>query len=300
MGLWMTIESCIVDLSSVNNLTYEFRICTNGEEKLEDDEVRIKHFLGKAGCCGEYTHSVQAMSPPAARQMLTENANGRFLFFFDDHCMVVPGYFRRALESMAGGIDYLHSTTRFFAGEGTDYSYHLSLKRDFWTEKPYHEPQDADRPYRIATAGHGGFAVTAKAWREIGGYYQGFEGYGGEETSTDLKAWRMGKEVWIDPKMVHLHWSGKRGYDRHFTDGYYFNMFSAAYIVGGERWLHTVFKSASGSTRFINKSGPQISLLDLLQRAQRTASNYANWVNLRSTRTLDQVLEYFALHNIPY
>jgi Glycosyl transferase family 2 len=301
MGLWMTIESCMMDLADTNGLTYEIRVCSNGSEKLDDDEVRIKHFTEKAGCHGEYTHSVQAMSPPSARQILTDNANGRYLFFFDNHCMVVPGYFRRALESMQKyGIDYLHSSSRFFAGEGTDYSYHLSLKRDFWTEKPYREPQSASIPYRIATAGHGGFVVRTATWKEIGGYYQGFEGYGGEETSTDLKAWRMGKEVWIDPQLVHLHWSGKREYDRHFTDGYYFNMLSAAYIVGGEKWLFTVLKSAMLSTRFVNKKEPQSTLLDIMRRAQTKATNYAHWVDLRSTRTLDEVITHFQRENIPY
>lgn len=300
MGLWMTVESCVMDLENTD-YTYEFCIYSNGTEKLDDDEVRIKHFIATSGHYGNYVHSAQAMAPPSARQLLTEEANGKVFFFFDNHCMVVPGYFKRAMDAMdAYRIDYLHSTTRFFSGEGTDYSYHLSLKRDFWTEKPYREPQNTTQPYRIATAGHGGFVVRASTWKEIGGYYQGFEGYGGEETSTDLKAWRMGKEVWIHPRVIHLHWGGKRDYDRHFTDGYYFNMFSSAYIVGGEKWLNTVFKSAMGSTRFVKKGGTQVTLLELLQRAQSTALNYANWVNLRSTRTLDQVLEYFVQQDIPF
>jgi hypothetical protein len=300
MGLWMTIENCITDLAGTG-LTYEFRVLSNGIEKLDDDEVRIRHFMAKADCYGEYAHSVEPMAPPVARQILTENANGRYLFFFDNHCMVVPGYFKRAMESMEKyGIEFLHSTTRFFAGEGTDYSYHLSLKRDFWTEKPYREPQDSENPYRIATAGHGGFVVRTETWKEIGGYFQGYEGYGGEETSTDLKVWRMGKEVWIDPKVIHLHWGGKRVYDRHFTDGYYFNMFTSAYLIGGEKWLYTVFKSSMQNTRFVKKAEKQVSLYDIMTKAQTQAKNYADWINLRSTRTLDEVLRYFEQQGIPY
>jgi hypothetical protein len=299
MGLWMTIESCILDLENTG-FTFEFRICCNGTPKLNEDEEKIKHFLGKSGWHGEFVHVAEAMAPPSARQLVTEDANGTYLFFFDNHCMVRPGYFRRALQTMENGVDYLHSSVRFFAGEGIDYSYHLCLKRDFWTEKPYRVPQDPENPYRIATAGHGGFAVRTKLWKEIGGYYQGFDGYGGEECSTDLKAWRFGKEVWIDPQVVHVHWGGKRDYDRHFTDGYYFNMFSSAYLVGGEKWLYTVFKSASGSTRFVKKDAPRKSLFDLMSSAQNRARQQAAWINERSVRTLDEALEYFEKEGIPY
>jgi hypothetical protein len=301
MGLWMTIESCMMDLAGTG-YTYEFRVYSNGSPEMDEDELRIKHYIGDSGHHGEYTHSVESVAPPVARHELTLNANGKYLFFFDNHCMVVPGYFRRAIESMEDtGIDYLHSSTRFYNGDnGKDYSYHLSLKRDFWTEKPYKEPQDSSRPYRIATAGHGGFVVRTSTWKEIGGYYEGFEGYGGEETSTDLKAWRMGKEVWIDPQLVHMHWGGKRVYDRHFTDSYYFNMFSSAYIVGGDKWLSTVFKSAGFSTRFVNKSGPQVSLFSIMQRAQTKATGYARWVEQNSVHTLDEVIQRFETDSIPY
>lgn len=300
MGLWMTLESCMLDLEG-SGLTYEFRVCSNGADKIADDDARTKHWVEKHGNLGEFSHIVEPTAPPCARQMLTENANGRFLFFFDNHCMVVPGYFRRGIESMEKyGINYLHSSTRFFSGEGTDYSYHLCLARDFWTEYPYRTPHNADNPYRVAVAGHGGFAVRATTWKEIGGYFQGFEGYGGEETSTDLKAWCLGTEVWIDPKMVHLHWSGQRAYDRHFTDDYYRNSFMAAYIVGGERWLHTVFKGQAKCTRFVNKTKPTVPLFDLLVQAQERATRYAKWVDSKRLTTLDTLLKRFVQEDIPH
>jgi hypothetical protein len=293
MGLWFTVESCIIDLER-SGLTYEFRICANGIEKVTEDLTRIKHYTEKTGHLGEFLHVVQPMSPPAARQLVTENANGKYLFFFDNHCIPTPGYFRRGVDVMESkGIDFLHSTTRFFAGEGTNYEYKLSLKRDFWTLEPYREPVDTCAPYRIAVAGHGGFAVRNSAWKETGGYWQGFEGYGGEETYTDLKFWLLGKEVFIDPQFIHLHWAGERTYTRHFTDDYYRNTFMAARLIGGEQWLHTVFSSATKCTRFVKKDLPVTPMYELLKQAEKKTREHAKWIADRSSRTLDELLVWF-------
>lgn len=297
IGLWMTLESCMMELDQTP-LSYEFRICVNGIDTLTEDLKRIKHYTEKTGHMGEFLHVVQPMSPPAARQIVTENANGRYLFFFDNHCLPTRGYFTRGVESMDSlGIDFLHSTTRFFAGEGTNYEYKLSLKRDFWTLEPYREPV-SEQPYRIAAAGHGGFAVRDSAWKEVGGYFQGFDGYGGEETYTDLKFWLLGKEVWIDPKLIHMHWAGKRDYNRHFTDAYYTNMFMSANCIGGEQWLSKVFQSATNCTRFVNKAEPPTPLYDLMVRAVNVSKGHAKWIAERRTRTLDQLLQWFADNNI--
>lgn len=294
MGLWFTIESCIMDLER-SGLSYEFRICANGIEKVSEDLVRIKHYAEKTGHLGEFLHVVQPMSPPAARQIVTENANGKYLFFFDNHCLPTPGYFIRAVNSMeAHGIEFLHSTTRFFEGEGTNYEYKLSLKRDFWTLEPYRIPVKEKAPYQIAVAGHGGFAVRNTAWKETGGYWQGFEGYGGEETYTDLKFWLLGKQVWLDPQMIHLHWAGERVYVRHFTDEYYKNMFMAARLIGGDKWLHTVFSSATKCTRFVKKDLPVTPMYDLLVQAEKKTQEHAKWIAERRTKTLDDLLVWFS------
>lgn len=300
MGLWMTIESCIMDLEGTG-LSYEFRICANGIDKISDDLKRIKHFTEKTGHMGEFLHVVQPTAPPSARQMVTENANGRYLFFFDNHCLPQAGYFRRGVDVMdAHHIDFLHSTTRFFAGEGTNYSYKLSLKRDFWTLEPYREPKDQNEPYRIACAGHGGFAVSNSFWKKIGGYFEGFAGYGGEETYTDLKAWRMGGEVWIDPKFIHYHWAGERIYKRHFTDDFFKNMYMSANCIGGDEWLARVFASTTRCSRFIPTGVKPTPIYDLMLEAQKKSRNHAKWINDNSTRSLNDVLEYFNQEGIPY
>lgn len=297
MGLWMTIESCIMDLQNTN-LSYEFRICVNGEAILSEDLKRIKHYTEKTGHIAEFLHVVQPLSPPTARQLVTESANGKYLFFFDNHCLPTAGYFARGVQVMdAKNIDFLHSTTRFFAGEGTNYEYKLSLKRDFWTLEPYREPS-CNEPYRIAVAGHGGFAVRNSAWKECGGYWQGFEGYGGEETYTDLKFWLLGKEVWIDPQFIHMHWAGQRAYTRHFTDDYFVNMFMSAHCIGGEEWMHRVFGSSMRCSRFVRGGQVATPMYDLLNAAEEKSKEHAKWIAERRTKTLDELLAWFAENNI--
>lgn len=298
MGLWFTIESCIIDLER-SGLSYEFRICANGIDKYSEDLTRVKHYVERTGHVGEFLHVAQPLSPPAARQIVTENANGRYLFFFDNHCIPTPGYFARGVSTMdSRGIDFLHSTTRFFAGEGTNYEYVLSLKRDFWSLRPQREPLTPLAPYRIAVAGHGGFAVRNSAWKETGGYWEGFEGYGGEETYTDLKFWLLGKEVYLDPQMIHMHWAGERAYTRHFTDDYYRNMFMAARLIGGDEWLHRVFSSSVKCTRFVKKDQPVTAMYDLMEQAQKKTEAHAKWIAERRIKTLDELLVWFTNNGI--
>jgi hypothetical protein len=295
MGLWFTMESCMMGLEKTG-LTYEFRICANGEETISDDMRRIQHWTEQEGHIGEFFHSVQPLAPPTARQMVTEHANGKYLFFFDNHCLPTPGYFLRGVQSMEKyNIDFLHSTTKFFSGEGTDYEYKLSLKRDFWTLEPYKKPLDPENPYRIACAGHGGFVVRNSAWKECRGYWEGFEGYGGEETYTDLKFWLFGKQVWLDPLMIHKHWAGKREYTRHFTDDFFRNMYMAANCIGGEAWLARVFSSTMKCSRFVNKREliKIKPLYDLMVEAQKKSQSHSEWIASRRTKTLDELLVWF-------
>lgn len=300
MGLWFTIESCIMDLER-SGLTYEFRICVNGIDELTEDLKRIKHYTEKTGHMGEFLHVHQPLSPPAARQIVTTSANGRYLFFLDNHCLPTPGYFARGVQTMDSlSIDFLHSSTRFFAGEGTNYEYKLSLKRDFWTLEPYNKLPEGNtgEPYRIAVAGHGGFAVRTTAWTDVGGYFEGFKGYGGEETYTDLKFWLFGKEVWVDPKFIHLHWAGERTYSRHFTDEYYINMLMSANCIGGEMWMHKVFDSMTKCTRFVKVGQPVTPAYELLVTADQRSTQHAKWIAERRKLTLDELLKVFAATNI--
>lgn len=295
MGLWLTVESCQMALRD-SGLNYEFVVVVNGEEKLSEDLQMQRHYLDKAGRLRDFIHVKEALSPPSARQIGTWSAKGEYLFFLDNHCLVEPGYFTRAIESMKKhGIGMLHSTTNFWMGERKYYEYRMAFKRHFWCDTSLETPIHSTEPYRIGVAGHGGFAVTRKLWDKVDGYWMGFKGYAGEEPYFDLKCWLMGEEVWVDPLMIHRHWSGKRSYNRHYTDDYILNLLMAANIIGGEKWMYDVSDNFQRSTRLLPGNGQQPKpIIDLLESAYKQSKDRADWVRAHSVRSFDETLAYFA------
>jgi predicted glycosyltransferase involved in capsule biosynthesis len=281
---------------------YDFAIVTNGEDKLNSDTKRVIDFLKSAGRLGYHHHSEEPLSPPSARELGALAANGKVLFFFDNHCLVENSYFDHAMRDFNENpeIDMLHSATMFYLGEKPCYEYKLQLESNFWASaKP--TPIATDKPYRIASGGHGGFAVRRSAWYETGGYWDGFVGYGGEELTADLAFWLLGKQVWIDPRVIHYHYAGDRGYTRHYTDDYFRNMMMSANIIGGEKWLYTVYDSfASGTYPRVMSDK---SMFDLLTEAQTKSESYHRFLYSRPDlqhKDLDALLAYFKEHNISF
>lgn len=299
MGLWMTIESCQMQLRDTD-LNYEFVIVANGEEKLPEDTLRLRYQMSMSGHLGDFIHVTEEMSPPSARQVGTWSAKGKYLFFFDNHCIVEPRYFERALHSFKNhDIGVLHSTTNFWTGENNWFEYRMAFKRHFWVDKCYDTPAFEDKPYQIGVAGHGGFAVTREAWDKVDGYWMGFKGYAGEEPYFDLKCWMLGVPVWIDPQVVHRHWSGKRDYNRHYTDEYVVNLLMAAHIIGGEKWMYDVSDNFMKSTRLMPRDGSRPKpIIDLVETAYNRSKERANWLKVHSVRSFDDCLEHFAANGI--
>lgn len=296
MGLWMSMQSIIQDLKD-SGFTYEFSIVTTGLKTLHSDTTNALHFVQKYGVIGYVEHFAEVLAPPVARQKAIDKAKGKYLFIFDNHIMVPPGYFKRAIESMEKyNMDSLHSVTRFFFGENDCYEYNLRLDKNFWGEATF-EPKSQE-PYRIAVAGHGGFVVRRDVFEEVGGYnWDGWDGYGGEETYFDLKLWLLGKNNWIDPKLLHYHYAGNRGYKRHYTDEFFINMMAIANIIGGEDWMYKV--QASFATNYM-KVNTGRSIFDLMMIAQEKSKEHSAWLASKRKMTLDELLAYFTANNIAY
>lgn len=294
LGLWLTLESCEADLKD-SGLTYEYIVVANGEDRLSEDLQIQKHWLQANGHYGDFVHVVEPLSPPSARQVGTWSAKGKYLFFFDNHCIVQAPYFTRAISSMETyGIGMLHSTTNFWMGQGNYYEYRMAFKKHFWVDQSLPTAGHESVPYQVGVAGHGAFAVTRELWDKVDGYWMGFQGYAGEEPYFDLKCWMMGESVWLDPLMVHKHWSGRRSYNRHYTDDYITNLLSAANIIGGEKWLYDVGDKFMFSTRLIPQDGSAPKpMIDLIEEAYNRSSERAAWLKQRSVRSFDECLQHF-------
>jgi hypothetical protein len=296
LGLWATIHSCESDLERTK-FNYNYVIVTNGEELPEETRSTLLH-LQKAGRLLKHEHSDAPLSPPEAREVGVRIADGKLLFFFDNHCLVSPRYFERAvLDFEKPEIDVLHSTTRFYTGDVTCYHYCLRLDYNFWAAAAT-MPLSWCKPYQIAAGGHGGFVVRQEAWQDLGGYGPAslLRGYGGEELIFDLKAGLLGKKVFLDPRLIHYHYTGNRGYTRHYTDEYYVNMLVSAHVIGGEKWMYRVLDS------FINKGhlriGAKQNMFDLVMAAYERSAEYAQHVAKSARCDLDELLKEYRRNQV--
>lgn len=291
LGLWATVHSC-EDNFKGSELSYNFVIVTNGEEVSVESRSVLRN-LESSGKLLKHIHSDEPLTPPAARQLGVAAADGEILAFLDNHCLVGAKYFERAVLVMRNSpIDVLHSTTCFYTNDGLHYHYKLKLDYNFWAESAKF-PQSEYKPYPIAAGGHGGFFVRRSSWDSIGGYGPDslFKGYGGEELIFDLKAWLTGHTVYIDPKVIHYHYTGARGYDRHYTDEYYQNLLVSANVIGGEEWMYRVYKSFAGPGHL--RLRPKKNMYDIMIDAYDTSAEYAKQLESRRVCDFNELLRTF-------
>ncbi len=301
LGLWATVTSCENELIK-SGIEVEYIFITNGDKELNPDSKAVIEHVRLAGTLKHHEHFVEGLTPPDARQIGSTYADGEYLFFFDNHCIVTKDYFKRAIHDFETyDIDLLHSTTQYYVDDPKCYHYNLKLKYNFWGSANA-KPRQEMKPYQIAVGGHGGFAVKRTSWEEVGGYGPKglFDGYGGEEVYTDLKFWLYGKKVWLDPLILHYHFAGSRGYKRHYYDGYYTNMMASANLIGGEKWLNLVFESfcdGSKHTRF--STGPELTdMFDLYTIALDRTKEYRKEIVSKSNKTLDELITWFREQDI--
>lgn len=291
LGLWATVHSCDEDLKGLP-LTYDYVVVTNGEETDLDTTALLGH-MNRSGKLLRHLHSDAALAPPVARGLGASVADGRLLAFLDNHCLVGKRYFERAVadfDSPKHDIGMLHSAYMFYTADGTNYHYRLKLGYNFWAESS-HIPQSEFCLYQMAAGGHGGIVVPKEVWDAVGGY--GPEGvlvgYAGEELLFDLKLWRYGYKVWIDPKLLHYHYAGMRSYSRHFTPEYFTNLMACANVIGGEKWMYKVYDSFEFGKHFRLQFG-DTKMFDLLETAYTRSVSYAREVDACSQYSLDELL----------
>jgi hypothetical protein len=290
-GLWATIHACEADLGAVKN--YSYVIVANGMDEIPQNTYFLKEGLEKLGKMGAFIHHRSPLAPPAARQLGADAATGKVLFFFDNHCIPDVWYFGKMLSSIQEfGYDLVHSTTQYWAGKYKHYHYPLTLEDNFWVTTISETPL-RDTTYDCACGGAGGFAVKKETFDKVGGYgHIGlFDGWGGEETYLDLKMWMLGYKVGLDPEALHWHYASERSYSRHYTPDFYTNLLTAAYVLGGDKWLDKVSNGLSSSANY------SPSLRDI---AHSRGSQHRQWIAANAKYTLDEVLEMFKRDGIAH
>lgn len=292
LGLWATIASCEMALSG-SKIDYKYYIVGNGLDKdgpeAEAYNLTIKN-MRDAGHVGAVLDFPEPISPPSARNAGVKAGFAPYIFFLDNHCLVEPTYFKYGVEALDNyKCDCVHSSTKYWPGDTEFHHYGLTLERDFLGIQESACPT-ATWPYRIAVAGHGGFAIKRAVWEFVGGYWDGFVGYGGEETYFDLKLGMFDFNNYLEPRMKHWHNEGTRTYDRFNSDECRENLLCSAYIIGGYKWLRKVACNLDASQNKPWSEWVKADIDRLANNAIDRATSHRLWFTANAERDLDEQL----------
>lgn len=288
IGLWSTMESCQYALDGAG-LKHEFLLAVN-EPQISQDFRRIG-----AGdpSIAHFGHVPDYRAPAQMRQLLMAKAKGKYIFLLDSHCQVNRDYFRHAVDAFEKhAADVMHSAYRYWRSEtvglgGMHYEYQLNVHGQFWSLPTYRTPRDENDAYECASSGFGGVAMRRSTWQEVGGFCPALNALGGtSEYCTDLTMWRLGKKVMLHPRMVHSHWAGARGYERHYNVPWFESWTVTGLVLGGDslrrEWCGELSRCPNAPRS-----------MELGSEREAAALKYADWLNVKSVRTLDEALRHF-------
>lgn len=124
-------------------------------------------------------------------------------------------------------------------GEGPEmfdvYGQEVDWEGNLWHKRLVYAPHKQG-PYRVAQFGQSCFALDREWYLSSGGYTDLMKGWGGEEPLISLKAWMLGREVWLIPDVWHFHYltSGAHG-DVMVSERYKRNFDILAYVIAGRK-----------------------------------------------------------------
>jgi glycosyltransferase involved in cell wall biosynthesis len=149
------------------------------------------------------------------REVGARHARGVWLLILDSHVLLKPGTWEVLRERIQQGIYPPGSLVHFGVSFGSPHvwgAYRLTLNQNFWGTWHHLVEPGWTQPYPIAATGNWSILTRCEDWRAIGGLNPEFRGYGGDEIYLQLKYWRFGGQVLLDPALVGSHWSGPRAY----------------------------------------------------------------------------------------
>ena len=176
-------------------------------------------------------------------------AKGAWLMMLDSHVLMAPGSCSTIMERINSDIYPARSLVHCgvsFGGPQVWGSYRLTLEKNFWGRWHYLVRSDTQLPYPIAATGNWCFITRLADWHSCGGLNDAFRGYGGDEIYLQLKYWRAGGQVLLDPLLKGCHWSGPRAYGIASTE-LIVNTAIAGRVVVGEGFASQFLEALSAS-----------------------------------------------------
>jgi len=331
-GLYMTIASCERELRS-SGLDYRYYVVDNGNAQAGPFREALDRVLDYADKTGRATviRQTAASCPPAARNLGASQGKGDILCFLDNHCDLAPGYFKHTIATFENFYaDSVRGVIVLPSGESV-YEYARwetkSCKRTplpDWLAQFHVQQVNPDvrmtgpLPYRIVTSGHGAFSIRRDVWNEIDGYWDGLTAYQGDEFYLDLKLGLLGKSVWMNPQVRHVHHSGShRRYKAQSGPEFLHsveNILCTAYIIGGEKLAYefaecryrnywaTAFMSREHRDTYLARDrtryGTDAEFRQMLLAAIERSTPRREWLASRRVWTLDEMLNAYLLAGV--
>ncbi|WP_437681999.1 glycosyltransferase family 2 protein [Sorangium sp. So ce131] len=207
-NLWFTLNG--LDFQGLDGV--EIIVADNGGIGSKDIEAVTKGF----GAPARYLLADETASVNHPRNAGVAAARGRWILILDAHVLLSPGTIallrRRAEEEGAyPPLSLVHIPLRNTGRTHVLGHYKLTLEDDFWG-KWGPVVRETDRPYRISASGNYALFTRRHDFAAVRGFNPRFVGYAGDEVYFQLKYWRLGGSVWLEPLVCAAHYSGPRAY----------------------------------------------------------------------------------------
>ena len=165
--------------------------------------------------CLRYVEAGEIKGVNYPRSVGASQARGEWLLVLDSHVLMQPGSWAQIRDRIESGAYPPRALIHFGVSFGAPLvwgAYRLTFDTNFWGTWHHLVPADAQQPYPIAATGNWAFLTRLSDWQLCGGFNEEFRGYGGDEIYLQLKYWRAGGQVLLDPLVCGSHWSGPRAY----------------------------------------------------------------------------------------
>lgn len=178
------------------------------------EEVRaVCDYFGRP--CLRYVEAGEVKGVNYPRSVGAHCSRGLWLLILDSHVLLKPDAWQILRERILQDVYPPRALIHFGVSFGAPVvwgAYKLTLEKNFWGTWHHLVDPVKTEPYPIAATGNWSLLMRRDDWHAVGGLNPEFRGYGGDEIYLQLKVWRSGGQVLLDPSLVGSHWSGPRAY----------------------------------------------------------------------------------------